>query len=65
MLQLQFFSTQTILEYNQKISIERVRCLFRIGIYGIVMVELCRHHFRLLNLEGYHFALIYLRLATI
>ena len=26
---------------------------FRIGVYGIVMVELSHHHFRLWNLEGY------------
>ena len=31
----------------------------------VVMVELCRHHFRYWDLEDYHFTLIYFRLATI
>ena len=30
----------------------------------VFMVELCRHHFRVWNLGGYHFTLIYFRLAT-
>ena len=35
------------------------------GLGLVMLVKLCRHHFRVWNLGGYHFTLIYFRLATI
>ena len=40
--------------------------LYMINILDeVFMVELCHHHVRVWNLEGYHFTLIYFCLATI